>query len=161
MISRKKFFPSTRFILVDLEPMTNQFRKHIDFMKSLFGEVATESVFVRPGDEDHARLTDDPNTVIEIQPNQKYIQDFYYIAPFYHMLFPNLFQLVALDLDLEFRVSLSSLKSHFEQFTSSNLIGLGLDLSPHYALKAKAYQEANPGTWVGTPGKGQVVSLNA
>ena len=36
-------------------------------------------------------------------PQFQYSHDLFYIAPFYHLAFPNLDHLIATDLDIEFR----------------------------------------------------------
>ena len=91
--------------MVDLEPIVKKHRKHIDFMKQLFGQNNQEPKILEPGDDLHAEIADDDleNVVIEIQPYLKYTQDIYYIAPFYHVIFPGIEKLIALDLDLQFR----------------------------------------------------------
>ena len=104
-IRRTVYFPKLRFDLVDLEPVVKKHRKHIDFMKQLFGQNNQEPSILEPGDDLHAEVADDDleNVVIEIQPYLKYTQDIYYIAPFYHLIFPGIEKLIALDLDLQFR----------------------------------------------------------
>ena len=74
-------------------------------MKQLFGQNNQEPKILEPGDDLHAEVADDDleNVVIEIQPYLKYTQDIYYIAPFYHVIFPGIEKLIALDLDLQFR----------------------------------------------------------
>ena len=104
-IKRPLKFPKLRFELVDLEPVVKKHRKHIDFMKQLFGQNNQEPNILEPGDDLHTEVADDDleNVVIEIQPYLKYTQDIYYIAPFYHLIFPGIEKLIALDLDLQFR----------------------------------------------------------
>ena len=104
MIIEKKF-PILRFEFIDLNPVVKKHRKHIDMMKLLFGQNDQEPRIIQPGDNLHSDIADEhlENVVIEIQPYLKYTQDIYYIAPFYHVTFPGIEKLIALDLDLQFR----------------------------------------------------------
>merc|ERR1712106_274789 len=128
-------------------------------MKQLFGQNNEEPKTLNPGDADHAEVAENydgmENAVIVIQPYLKYNLDFYYIAPFYHTIFPGIEKLIALDLDLEFRCSLSSLYQQFSLFSGSELIGLAPDLNFHYHLQAAYYKDNNPDSMVGTPGRWQ------
>ena len=77
-------------------------------MKDVFGP-KQRSRTIRAGDGDpvhaelnkHTELSDDENVVTVV--NVRYDKDFFYIAPFYHRIFPLLEKLIVLDLDLEFR----------------------------------------------------------
>ena len=54
------------------------------------------------------------------------------------------------------RIDLSELYLQFDQFSSSEMVGLAVDLSPHYRGMASLYRAANPGTHIGSPGRFQV-----
>ena len=103
--SKMKEFPILRFEFVDLNPVVKKHRKHIDITKLLFGQNNQEPRLIQPGDNLHGEIADDnlENVAIEIKPYLKYTQDIYYLAPFYHVIFPGIEKLIALDLDLQFR----------------------------------------------------------
>ena len=99
-------FPKFKFELVNLEPIVAKLRQYLEVMKELFGQEDHEPIVLNPGDdlyEKYVMEDMEENVAIEIVPFLGYNQDFYYIAPFYHVIFPGLEEMVALDLDLEFR----------------------------------------------------------
>ena len=56
-------------------------------------------------------------------PSMKYVQDLFYIAPFYHKEFPEkLKKLIILDIDLEFRIDIMRLATQFDKF-GGNQVG--------------------------------------
>ena len=63
-----------------------------------------------------------------------------------------------LDADLKFiNTDVTSLQDTFIQMTErGQIVGVGLDLSPHYSVALKKYREENPGTEIGSPGRYQV-----
>ena len=107
LLKRSKMmkFPILRYEFVDLNPVVKKHRKHIDIMKLLFGQTNQEPKVIHPEDTLHGEIADDnlENVAIEIKPYLKYTQDIYYLAPFYHVAFPGIEKLIALDLDLQFR----------------------------------------------------------
>lgn len=58
--------------------------------------------------------------------------DLFYIAPFYHSLFPEKENLIVVDLDLEFRVGIDQVHSLFATMTPSQVVGLTPCQSPYY-----------------------------
>ena len=63
-----------------------------------------------------------------------------------------------LDADLKFiNTDVTSLQDAFIQMTErGQIVGVGLDLSPHYSVALKKYRKENPGTEIGSPGRYQV-----
>ena len=76
--------------------------------------------------------------------NDQYSHDLFYIAPFYHLAFPNIDHLIATDLDIEFRYfytdflpiafflvyfrsSVDELYEQFQLFSESALLGAAPD----------------------------------
>ena len=64
-----------------------------------------------------------------------------------------------LDADLKFiNTDVTSLQDAFIQMTErGQIVGVGLDLSPHYSVALKKFREENPGTQIGSPGRYQVL----
>jgi len=58
--------------------------------------------------------------------------DLFYIAPFYHRLFPNKENLIVVDLDLEFRVGIDKVYQLFSSMSNSQVLGFVPDQTPHY-----------------------------
>ncbi|XP_023325663.1 xyloside xylosyltransferase 1 isoform X6 [Eurytemora carolleeae] len=57
---------------------------------------------------------------------------------------------------MEFTVDIKELYDEFTKLESSPaILGIGLDLSPHYFGYLKSYIESHPGTDIGKPGKNQ------
>ena len=54
---------------------------------------------------------------------------------------------------MEFYTDIRSLHRQFSQFSSHQLVGVGLDLSPHYWENLAKYRLANPQTHLGRPGR--------
>lgn len=84
----------------------------------------------------------------------KYRDDLFMIGPFYHLIFP-FRRFIMLDIDLKFRIDIQELDAQFELFEPGNVMGVGLDLSPHYRHVLRFYREQNPGTHIGEPGRFQ------
>jgi len=66
-------------------------------------------------------------------------------------------RIVLLDADLKFiNTDVTSLQDNFIQMRKrGQIVGVGLDLSPHYSVALKKYREENPGTEIGSPGRYQ------
>ena len=155
--------PKMVFEFASLSSITEKYRKDIDFMKKHYGYHLPEGTF----------YFKENNSVVHV-PNTKYTHDLFFIAPFYHKEIPReIEKLIVIDIDLEFRCvhqasiitmqrSLSfrtdflNLFKHFSQFSQSELIGIGPDLSPHYYGMTQLFREKNPGTQIGSPGRFQV-----
>ena len=60
---------------------------------------------------------------------------------------------------MEFQSDVKLLYQQFSQFSESNLIGVGNDLSPHYRLNLEQYRRWFPETTLGDPGWSQVTCL--
>ena len=69
---------------------------------------------------------------IELRTTDRFDDNMYYLAPFYHDIFPELDKLIMLDSDLEFKVDPANLYDEFSRFSEYQLIGIANDLSPHY-----------------------------
>ena len=86
---------------------------------------------------------------------KKYRDDLFLIGPFYHRIFPyNKF--IMLDADLKFRIDIAELYDMFEDFSNNQVMGVGVDLAPHYRIAFREYRKTNPNTMVGEPGRFQV-----
>lgn len=86
---------------------------------------------------------------------KKYTDDLFLMGPFYHRVFPYR-KLIVLDADLKFRLDISQLYQQFDDFTDDQVMGVGIDLAPHYRIAFREYRKNNPGTRVGEPGRFQV-----
>ena len=93
--------------------------------------------------------------------SSKYNDTIYYLAPFYHKIFPELERLVVLDVDTKFQSDPADLFDEFGLFSDTNLIGCGLELTPHYyqMLENAGYYDLNPATGIGRPGKQQGLNV--
>ena len=89
---------------------------------------------------------------------KKYRDDLFLIGPFYHRIFPyNKF--IMLDADLKFRIDIAELYDMFEDFSNNQVMGVGVDLAPHYRIAFREYRKTNPNTMVGEPGRFQVKKI--
>ena len=62
----------------------------------------------------------------------KYVSDFYYVGPLYHLAFKHIKRIIFLDgSDLLFISDIKILHQQFGKFSGENIIGLGPDLSPN------------------------------
>jgi len=137
-------FPTIKVECVDLEKMVERHRWEVDQMKTLFGFHYPEGTVFK---------TEDGHTQV---PALKYTKDLFYITPLLHRELPySLEKLIMLDIDLEFKTDILDLYTQFNQFSATQIIGLGNDLSPHYLSHANSFIKANPGTFVGSPGRYQ------
>ena len=62
----------------------------------------------------------------------KYDSTLYYIAPFYHEIFPTLKKLIVTDIDVQFQCDPTDLYSKFYEFSKHNVLGIANELTPHY-----------------------------
>ena len=89
-------------------------------------------------------------------PRASYTESLFYIAPVYHKAFTGLNQIIFLDSkNLEFRSDIGLLHRQFEKMSSSALIGIGPDLTPHYRNILSDYISREPNTSLGLPGPSQ------
>ena len=97
----KQKFPVLAVEYVDIESITNRYRKQIDFLKKHFGYHHPEGTYVMPVDGEGEQFV--------AVPNLKYTRDLFYIAPFYHKEMPEeIKKLIVLDIDLEFRFGIKT-----------------------------------------------------
>ena len=116
---------------------------------------------------DTSAITDAYNrAIVEMRPfftsnseaAMKYRDDLFMMGPFYHRVFPyELF--IMLDADLKFRVDIAELYEHFHRFESEQIMGVAVDLAPHYRVAFRDFRERNPGTKVGEPGRFQASAV--
>ena len=86
---------------------------------------------------------------------KKYRDDLFLMGPFYHRIFPYK-KFIMLDADLKFRIDIAELYDMFEDFSNDQVMGVGVDLAPHYRIAFREYRKKNPNTMVGEPGRFQV-----
>ena len=85
----------------------------------------------------------------------KYSSDLFYVGPIFHEAFKQLNKLLVIDVtDLEFFDNLSDLYKQFENF-DEELIGVGVDASPHYRKFLENYLRDHPSSPLGLPGSSQ------
>ena len=77
------------------------------------------------------------------------------MGPFYHRIFPYA-KFVMLDADLKFRIDIAELFDHFDHFEKEQIMGVAVDLAPHYRIAFRKYRESHPNSEVGEPGRFQV-----
>lgn len=144
--------PKLKIEFVSLESMTDKYRESIDKMKLLFG--------YHDKDLNKAELRGEGDKKVLHYPNSKYTHDLFFIAPFYHKEVM-VDRLIVLDIDLEFKTDVLDLYKMFMQFNEEEMIGLGVDMSPHYYGMMKQYRQLHPDTILGTPGRFQVKNCRA
>jgi hypothetical protein len=84
-----------------------------------------------------------------------YTEDLFYIAPVYHRAFTGLDRIIFLDSkDLEFYSDIKLLEDQFN-FMDEAIIGVGLELTPHYRAIIRDFILKHPNTTLGLPGKMQ------
>jgi len=134
-------FPKIRTDFVSLSSIVEPHRKEIDRMKQHFGHHMPVGTKFKNKDG------------ITFVPSFKYTLDLFYILPFYHIEFPvGLSRLMVLDVDIEVLCDLRKLWQHFQHFSPTQVMGVGLDQSPHYFSISSKYREANPETNIGQAG---------
>jgi len=134
-------FPKIRTDFVSLSSIVEPHRDEIDKMKQHFGHHMPVGTQFKNKDG------------ITFVPSFKYTLDLFYILPFYHIEFPaGLHRLMVLDVDIEVFCDLRKLWQHFKHFSATQVLGVGLDQTPHYFKISGKYREANPGTNIGKPG---------
>ena len=135
---------SLKISLVDIEDIVKDDEEVIEALK----ENIDESLFNKE--------------VICGNENSKYVNDLFYIAPLYHRKMNNLKKILFLDIDIRIQHNIKKIwiqfqdmedKSKVNKENSSNCIGLGLDLSPHYYHRLVDYMAEHPNTDLGSPGK--------
>ena len=85
----------------------------------------------------------------------KYSSDLFYIGPLYYKAFEKLDRLLFIDItDLDFFSDITELYDHFEN-TEEAIMGVGLDMSPHYRKFLKSYLMDHPESALGSPGRSQ------
>ena len=83
----------------------------------------------------------------------KYSSDLFYIGPLYYSAFEKLDRLLFIDItDLEFFADISSLYDMFSE-TGDAVMGVGLDMSPHYRKFLANYLKDHPNSSLATPGR--------
>lgn len=94
---------------------------------------------------------------IDMELEDKYSKDFFYIAPFYHQALTSLDKIIFMDcFDLEFKTDIGELAAEFTNLEqTSAAIGIGLDLSPYYKTLMKTYNKAHNSSKLGQPGRFQ------
>ena len=58
---------------------------------------------------------------------------------------------------MEFFSDIKLLFNQFAEFSETNLLGVGHDLSPHYRLNLEQYRRWHPDSTLGDPGWSQVI----
>ena len=89
----------------------------------------------------------------------KYDDDMFYIAPFYHRIFPQVSRLITVDVDTEFHVDPAQLYRQFDHFSPEAVVGAANDLAPHYHQMLTGYRELHPDTELGMPGPFQGLNV--
>lgn len=83
----------------------------------------------------------------------KYSSDLFYVGPLYYKAFEKLDKLLFIDItDLEFFADITELQDQFPA-TSDKLMGVGLDMSPHYRKFLASYLSHHPESQLGSPGR--------
>ena len=83
----------------------------------------------------------------------------FYIAPFYHRIFPQVSRLITVDVDTEFHVDPAQLYRQFDHFSPEAVVGAANDLAPHYHQMLTGYRELHPDTELGMPGPFQGLNV--
>jgi len=116
-----------------------------------------ETLQENSGDENNIGNTKSDNNTeteeIKYTYTQKYTLDLFYLVPFYHSAFPaSLQKIIVMDADLEFRIDVMDLYKKFKEMNSSQIIGVGFDLTPHYYRLLAPFRSAHPESTAGMPG---------
>ena len=91
----------------------------------------------------------------------KYAADLFYITPLFHLAFSSFDKIILLDsTDLEFYCNINLLAKQFDNMVAE-VIGVGLDLSPHYRqmLEQSGYITSHPGSMLGKQGRFQGLNM--
>jgi len=137
--------PKLRVEFVDLSAITDKYRDTVEHMKTHFNRF-NESYRISESQDNWG-----------FWPATKYDKDLFYLAPFYHLVFP-FHKFIVVDADIEFKYRVESLYDVFESFEEEQMYSLGRDLSPFYRSMVYEYRAENPGTEVGSPGNLQGVN---
>ena len=89
---------------------------------------------------------------------KKYQDELFVLALFYHRIFPYK-KFLVLDADLRFHIDIAELYNRFNDFNEKQIMGVAVDLTPHYRFAFEKYREENPDTKIGEPGLFQVTKF--
>ena len=149
-------FPRLKVELLDVNSILKQHEATIQGMKKYYGP---NKKIIKIGLDDYRReyyFPDVPKEyAVELVFPPRYDMDLFFIAPFYHLHLPHLSKVVIVDLDIEFRCSLTELYAQFKEFSEDEMMSIAANQSPYYYLATAAYRALNPHTKVGQPGKFQ------
>ena len=85
----------------------------------------------------------------------KYSSDLFYIGPLYHKAFLKLDKLIFIDAtDLQFYDDIGKLYAHYKNI-KEEIMGVGVDKSPHYRKQLRRFLEDHPNSSLGLPGNKQ------
>ena len=62
-----------------------------------------------------------------------------------------------LDADLRLEVDIAQLYQEFDNFNEDQMMGVAVDMTPHYRFAFDKYRKQHPDTDVGEPGPLQVI----
>ena len=80
--------------------------------------------------------------------SSKFFDEVFHIGLVYHLIFP-FRRIIALDMDLKFRVDVAELWQQFEFMEDDNIIAVANDLAPHYWWDFRHFRRSHPDTKVG------------
>ncbi|XP_071536915.1 xyloside xylosyltransferase 1 [Panulirus ornatus] len=83
--------------------------------------------------------------------NAYYRDALFFFSLHLHKLLPGLDRVILMDIDIKVKGDIAELHSHFERFTSSNVIGMTLEQSPVYRHLLSVYRKKHPNTTLGSP----------
>jgi len=144
-------FPSITTVFVDIDTIIARHAKKINYMKNYYGRISEDGKTVREVSKVYKG-----QHVDQIHLNTKYYNDLFYILPFYHTEFPkHINKLVFIDIDLEFFTDISKLFQEFSNFKKSQVIGVGITMTPLYLKFTKHLRKKFPDSEFGNPGRYQ------
>ena len=72
-------------------------------------------------------------------PAVKYDKDLFYLAPFYHLVFP-FDKFMVVDADIEFQYGVDNLYNTFDNYGAEQMYSFAPDLSPFYRTMLYQYR---------------------
>ncbi|XP_069184931.1 xyloside xylosyltransferase 1 [Procambarus clarkii] len=83
--------------------------------------------------------------------NAYYRDALFFFSLHLHKLLPGLDRVILMDIDIKVRGDIAELHSHFERFSTSNVIGMTLEQSSVYRHVLSLYRKQHPNTTLGSP----------
>ncbi|KAH3784065.1 hypothetical protein DPMN_162016 [Dreissena polymorpha] len=106
-------------------------------------------------------IVSDMQKFFSYQPGAYYSDALFFLSIVIHRVLPQLHRVVMLDSDLKFNADVAELFTHFDKFSSSNIMGIANDAQPVYRHNFHMYRNKVKDTMVGGPPPNGTTGFNS